>query len=57
MVRGMPETKMELAKKAVIMLLYGIEPMQNETLEDYVRRGSRLLRETAKEERYVDESY
>ena len=53
---SMPATKMDLAREAVIMLFYGIEPRVNENLEDFVRRGRKIL-EKAAEERYVEESH
>ena len=54
MVKEKPETKLDLAKKAFVMILYGIEPMQGENLRDYVKRGEKILKSVS-EERYVEE--
>ena len=56
MSKELPETKLELAKKAFAMILYGIEPLPNERLEDYVKRGSKKLEEVAEEETYAEET-
>lgn len=50
------QTKLELAKKAFVMLLYGIDPLPNERLEDYVKRGNKKLKEVVEEETYVEKS-
>ena len=38
------DVNLRKARKALVLMLMGIEPRQNERLDDYIRRGDRTLK-------------
>ena len=46
------ELKLTLAKKATILMLSGIEPRMGEKIDEYVKRGEKILLRMAGEKQY-----
>lgn len=48
-------TKLELALKAAALILAGVEPLRNENVRDFVKRGEKELRNILEEELYLEQ--
>jgi len=47
----------DMARKAVALLIMGIEPLQGENIRDFVERGEKVLKEIIAKESAMEEEY